>query len=548
LRVSLNTRGVFAGEYNIPSQEEVQLAILADVNRVKRKDGLNHSSQYRRERWAVEDPYSPMYWTHGISYQVDPAGKSTFRTVHIGNISNGVSLEQVLEYVRGGKIVSAVLLDTTITNNAMSVLVIFIQASDAAAYVAFVREHPIKICGKKLEVTLVCSATYPMNRTLVNAIVRHQTRCVRVRNYPANGVPVSSLKHDLRLWGPLDIPSTSHMFIDDNGTLQIRCSSIVAANRIFGLWLSHPVYRALGIEFGPDPCAGSFDELLKQRPALDCENPGLTNYLSGESSSKQYTIPEIPPRPIPCSNLDEIDLSDGSVDGYVPPTRLSTPETIQIYMRPEDMAPSITTAKASVMLRNLSMGSRASRPGERIGLAESGFSAFQTYVLEGLGLSDRVYKPQKRTKGLAGSIYATSVANSAGLGLIQDIGSEECLSGEVVVNTKNDTSTEVVFQPEVKTISHKEFAAGTKIDVNTEDTVQAEIDAITSKESAVEVKTDVNRTATVQAKVGNVIKEFVSKFEVVNGTRVHTDNTANTASDAATETFTNVETAGGVES
>jgi hypothetical protein len=497
---------------------------------VRRKDVPNYSSQYRRDRWAVEDSYSPMYWTHGISYQVDPAGKSTFRTVHIGNISDGVSLEQVLEYVRGGKIVSAVLLDTTITNHAMSVLVTFIHASDAAAYVAFVREHPIKICGRKLEVTLVCSATYPMNRTLANAVAHHQTRCVRVRDYPANGVPVSSLKHDLRLWGPLDIPSTSHMYIDDDGTLQIRCSSIVAASRIFGLWQSHPIYRALGIEFGPDPCAGSFDELMKQRPALDRENPWLTSYSSEESSSKQYTISGTLPRPI---NPDELNLSDGSVDEYVPPARPSTPETVKIYIRSEDMVPSITTTVGAVTSRSPSRNSGALRADEMISQTETRPS-LQTNLPEGPTLSNQAYKPQKRAKGLADSIYATPISSSARLRLIQEgirylgrnkggleksdnVANADSAKAaeEVVANTKTDVNAEVAIQAKVDATSHKEPAADTKIDANTKDAAQAEIDAIAKNESAVEVKPDVNLSATVQ--VSNTIKkESVDKLEVIS--------------------------------
>jgi hypothetical protein len=391
LKVGSGSKGVFAGEYQIPSKEEVELAILADATRIRWNGPSSHSSSQQNIR-VVDSDNRPMFWTYGISYKANPTDKSTFRTVHIGNVGPKVPLEQILGYVRGGSIVSAVLLDSTLTNSAASCLVIFVRASDAAAYVAFVRENPIKIFGKQLEVTLVPSATYPMTQSLMTSINLQQTRCICVRNYPVKMIPISNIMYDMHLWGPLDIPSILHIYVDDEGTLQIRCGSIDTAGRILSLWRSHQFYRLLKIEFCPDPCAGSLSDLLDQRPPSVQESLHRRNRSREGGASRSNSTLAILPRAIHKANPDEIFLDDETESESDSPTHRRSLETVMSHINLD--------GKTTSMTRGDSMSS----PGE-ISWADE--------MIEEAELEAANQKTQK-PPGLADSIYASPSSKLAG--------------------------------------------------------------------------------------------------------------------------------------
>ncbi|KAF7959165.1 hypothetical protein EAE96_002680 [Botrytis aclada] len=216
----------------------------------------------------------PDYFRYGIIYVPALEDVDTLRGVHIGGIPDDMDLRDVLARVRGGRIYSAVLLDTVKLTGSKSALVTFINQEDAKAYVEYANAHPITLGATDLVtenvakaiVTLIHTPTYPFSRAKLRMIFElNRTRILTIPNFPEN-ISLRTLVCGLRNRNEFRANSLLECYIDEEGTLRMEFSSMDEAGSAFGLLTRSGSYRDLGLilQFERDNCEGDLQDLEKE--------------------------------------------------------------------------------------------------------------------------------------------------------------------------------------------------------------------------------------------------------------------------------------------
>ncbi|MCJ1408701.1 hypothetical protein MMC19_002776 [Ptychographa xylographoides] len=196
----------------------------------------------------------PNLYHHDIRYEPLPGQANKLQTVSITNIAPITSLKELMTVIRGGTIVYCHLLDTLGITGSMSALIRFIYEKNALDYIEFAAIHPVAIHGRRIQVRLVQSPSWPLPPSRTKAIVdNHLTRVLEVKDFPRNVTP-NNLCRDLRInrmrkSGPLE-----YMKMREDGILELRFSSIDHAERAYAVLTTWPVYRQCHTQFAPDPC------------------------------------------------------------------------------------------------------------------------------------------------------------------------------------------------------------------------------------------------------------------------------------------------------
>ncbi|KAF4627546.1 hypothetical protein G7Y89_g10605 [Cudoniella acicularis] len=215
-----------------------------------------------------QDLRFPDFFKHGIVHVPSEGETNCFRTVVIGNLPANVELRDVLQRVRGGEIVSAILVSTESITGSKSALVQFVNGAAAEGYAAFASKHPI-FFGKdeekvEAEITLINTPTYPLTNGQKNLLFNHkQTRCLRISSFPTS-LSLAGLQRSLAGVCALRASSFVEMYFDFERTLHLEFSSLMAASVARGILGSYFLYRALNVGRDPDPCAGALEELLDE--------------------------------------------------------------------------------------------------------------------------------------------------------------------------------------------------------------------------------------------------------------------------------------------
>ncbi|TGO35613.1 hypothetical protein BHYA_0152g00180 [Botrytis hyacinthi] len=216
----------------------------------------------------------PDYFRYGILYVPGPGDGDYLRGVHIGGIPEGMGLRDVLTRVRGGRIFSAVLLDTMKLIGSKSALVTFINQEDARAYVEYANAHSITLEATDLGsenvaqaiVTRIHTPTYPFSPGKFRTIFElNRTRILTVPNFPPT-ISLRTLVHDLKNRNEFRANSLLEWYIDEEGTLRMEFSSMDEAGCAFGLLTRSGGYRDFGLilQFERDNCEGDLQELEKE--------------------------------------------------------------------------------------------------------------------------------------------------------------------------------------------------------------------------------------------------------------------------------------------
>ncbi|KAF5877946.1 putative t-complex protein 1 subunit beta protein [Botrytis fragariae] len=216
----------------------------------------------------------PDYFRYGILYVPASGDDDILRGVHIGGIPEDMELRDVLARVRGGRIYSAVLLDTMKLTGSKSALITFINQEDAKAYVEYANAHPITLRAMDLGgenvaqaiVTHIHTPTYPFSPAKFRAIFElNRTRILTIPNFPPN-ISLRTLVYDLRNRNEFRANSLLEWYIDDEGTLRMEFSSMDGAGSAFGLLTRSGGYRDFGLilQFERDNCEGDLQELWKE--------------------------------------------------------------------------------------------------------------------------------------------------------------------------------------------------------------------------------------------------------------------------------------------
>ncbi|TEY57128.1 hypothetical protein BOTCAL_0221g00210 [Botryotinia calthae] len=216
----------------------------------------------------------PDYFRYGIIYVPGYEDHDVLRSVHIGGIPEDMDLRDVLARVRGGRIYSAVLLNTMKLTGSKSELVTFINQEDAKAYVEYANAHPITLRATDLDsgnvakaiVTLIHTPTYPFSPGKLKTIFEfNRTRILTIPDFPPN-ISLRTLVYDLRNRNEFRANSLLEWYIDDEGTLRMEFSSMDEARSAFGLLTKSSGYRGFGLilQFEKDNCEGDLQELERE--------------------------------------------------------------------------------------------------------------------------------------------------------------------------------------------------------------------------------------------------------------------------------------------
>lgn len=247
---------------------------------VENHDGLYEDEQERggvlrthMKSCDQDDHLFPAISKREIAY-VPAAGDVKFlRTIHICNLPASITLRDILNRVRGGDVLSAILLNTIKVLGSMSARIVFRDEKAAEEYVSWTKVQPICFPAEDGEeimipaiVELINTPTFPGFRDQHGGI----TRCLSIPNIPTR-IRLRQMEQDLIGYPPIRADGLVEWFLDENQTLHLQFSSTGNAEQAFGILARLPIYRGCDIQRAEDPCSGPIQELLeepKPRPPM----------------------------------------------------------------------------------------------------------------------------------------------------------------------------------------------------------------------------------------------------------------------------------------
>jgi hypothetical protein len=298
-------------------------------SREEREDAIEtHRQASGRDCRAV----FPDFFRYGIRYTPSETDTNYLRTVIITNLPADIDVRELLTRVRGGDIVSAVLMNTIKITGSMSAMVQFLQECAAEDYAQYAQDHPVTFDdeNQRAIVTILPTPTWPLSIPSVRRIREHnQTRCLAILDFP-HYLSLSGLERDLAKGNGYRAAALIEVYISSTNTLHLEFSSVNAAGLSFGLLTTMLRYRGLEVCFERDPCACSLDELqlpIPPRPPMwpthrepspkfshDDSFPSLDerNARLGESSSQRNRLAALSNQPIVIPSFSGKDLKSNS--------------------------------------------------------------------------------------------------------------------------------------------------------------------------------------------------------------------------------------------
>ncbi|KAI1456578.1 hypothetical protein F4805DRAFT_475705 [Annulohypoxylon moriforme] len=220
---------------------------------------------YHKETITLYDETPPLMLTYGIQYAPEPGNHpaATSRKVFITGLDSAMPMYEVMARVRGGKILNV----TTATSPkpiGHTVIVEFVKAEDAKAYVNFMADKTPDVFSDGVEVTLFKSHSYPISVETENDLRQKFTRQVVYLDFTGHSPKDFLRDFEARFRKPEDV--LEDFWLDEAGTLWILFKSIEHASRFYKqttreLERENPgafdddLYR-----FAPDPCDKPLDE------------------------------------------------------------------------------------------------------------------------------------------------------------------------------------------------------------------------------------------------------------------------------------------------
>jgi len=217
----------------------------------------------------------PDFFRYGIQYIPAEGDSNYMRTVQLSNLPLGTEVRDVLVRVRGGDILSAVVVKMgKIVPGTLQARVVFKHEAAAEDYVLYAAEHPISFGeGNIVEVTLVDTPTFPFP-TRQTTRLREHTRCIAILDVPSY-FSLTQLEHDLACGNGHRAQSLIEMWVDEEFTLHLQFANIDMAGSAWAILHSWNAYRGLVCKWEADPCAGEVEELangVKPRPKVFPDN------------------------------------------------------------------------------------------------------------------------------------------------------------------------------------------------------------------------------------------------------------------------------------
>jgi hypothetical protein len=206
------------------------------------------------------------FFKYGINFVPGEGEYQYLETVHIGNLPDIVEVRDILNRVRGGKIVSVILVNTMTFTGKMGALIRFVDEKAAQRYVSFVADNPVSFGEEdeklQAEVNVLGSPSYPLSSGLNNAIFKlKHTRCICIPYFP--NISISAFKRDICSATQYQRGITpTEMWMDEDRTMHLEFASISDAGVARGKLNAWSIFRGLEIRSEPDPCERLVEELL----------------------------------------------------------------------------------------------------------------------------------------------------------------------------------------------------------------------------------------------------------------------------------------------
>lgn len=224
---------------------------------------------------ARADTRFPDFFRYGIQYQPGELEGNFLRTVHIENLPKDVELREVLARVRGGDVLSAVLLDTKKLMGAMSARIVFKSEGSAEDFLSWTKNHALNFGENEdtveAKVTLIETPTFPPCPRIKQKL-GVSSRCICIPNFPPK-FPIRSLEADIACHSQMRKEALLEIWLDEDNTLHLEFASLDMAGSATAILSSFRYYRELGLDIKSevDPCSGPVEQLLdpiKPRPHL----------------------------------------------------------------------------------------------------------------------------------------------------------------------------------------------------------------------------------------------------------------------------------------
>ncbi|KAF1981862.1 hypothetical protein K402DRAFT_218678 [Aulographum hederae CBS 113979] len=329
----------------------------------------------------------PSYFKHGVTYTND---FDTWRTVIIDNLPPGLPLKALLSKIRGGKILSSNMLDTTSITGYATAMIVFARESDACRFTEYCNDRPLlfpyanmkKIQIKEQEgndkgkdiatgevklqarVTHLSSPTYPLPNRVMGAVSHQQaTRRLMVTNLPPR-ISQKSFREALKPAPELQRDEILDMHSEGshaNGDfiIDIVFSSVDAALRARQKLLAWHVFEGCQVSFERDECEGVLDldrpeeEEYGEVQADDGRGQAVVGAGAGADTSGAAALKSVSQKP---------EDKDASLSHAFDPASTST--STDNATKPPDVSTEIRP-RAPLLLRALSKwGNMPSPPGQ----------------------------------------------------------------------------------------------------------------------------------------------------------------------------------------
>ena len=212
---------------------------------------------------------------YGIRRIIHPAKLPDNRfQVVISNLLGPVILQDVLTHVRGGALVYASVVDTIPITGMKSVVVRFLCARAATAYVEFCRNMAVNFWGHQALVTLTETASFRLSDALDDAIHLYgHTRCLEVRHLPRTITQADVMK-DLRFFRGTQHHGMVSMSMDiQDWVLRLDFRAVCFAGDARRMFTSYRCYQGCEVEFVQDPCSLPLDTITLHTVLSKANNP-----------------------------------------------------------------------------------------------------------------------------------------------------------------------------------------------------------------------------------------------------------------------------------
>ena len=203
-------------------------------------------------------PIKPKSGVHCLRFSPAAGTPDIFRSVLVSNLTKTTSISQILDEVRGGRVVDVKLVNMDCLMNCSVALVQFLHEESAKRFVAYTVKNHIMVDKKRISATLIKTPTWPMLPYVRNSMLQGKcTRFLRIYKFSRDG-NLSRLRQDIDVDTATKLSAIESIRMKDQGFVEICFTSVRGARMARDRLVADGRYRDCPVGFGPDPCAAPY--------------------------------------------------------------------------------------------------------------------------------------------------------------------------------------------------------------------------------------------------------------------------------------------------